>query len=449
VIWLATSALSALAGPLTLDEVLQSVDERVPQLLAARAELQQAEAALLAARGAFDPALQGSIRTYQGEDPRTISELSVTLPSALGPSVSAGWTRGMGEFPAYAGEDETSAAGEAWVGLELPLLDGLLAGTERTQLVTAGLAVELATLEQSARLIDLRRGASEAWARWSAAGAELVLDTQLLELAERRVAALESQVAQGARARLDLLDSQRVLAERRAELAQARLDLQAAALALSLWYRDSQGRPVVPPQDALSPLVLADPPAGEPDPGLTPLAQGLDLTVRLAEAELRRARNGLLPKVDLYAVASHDPLGYDELQAGAKLEVGSLWRAERGKLGQASAKLAQAEAKRQAALDELQADMAAARLAVQAAEERYRWAQQAQQAADEVLLLEQRRLELGGADLFQLLVRESAAASARRATVKAWTEHQLALARYQAVIAPVPGWDSVPSETAR
>lgn len=425
---------AAWASPLTLDTVLAAVDERVPQLAAADAKQAEVEAKLLATRGSFDPQISGKVSAYDGPYDRQITDLSVGWQSVYGPSLQAGWLRGVGEFPTY-DERKTSEAGEWRVGVVFPLLDGLLVGPERTALLTASLAAEIARADRIAKQVEVRRKASETWAKWTAAGAKLAVERQLLEVAEARAAALERQVQTGARARLDQVDNERVVLERRDKVAQATGDLAAAALALSLWYRDPSGAPIAPSPAELPPLDALPSPGAAGSLDETPLLRALDQAVASAEAELSRARNAMWPALDLYAQADVDVAAQDEVEVGARVKFGGLMRKERGERDRAGAVVDRLQAERAAAADRLTAEVKQAQIAVQAAEARLTFAREAQEAADEVLLLEQRRVELGGTDLFNLLVRESAVANTRRAVVDAWTEHALAVIDYQALVA--------------
>ena len=51
--------------PPTLEDVLRSVDDHLPLLVAAEAERDAARAQLLAARGWFDPTLQADVRSEE------------------------------------------------------------------------------------------------------------------------------------------------------------------------------------------------------------------------------------------------------------------------------------------------------------------------------------------------------------------------------------------------
>ncbi|HHO51245.1 MAG TPA: TolC family protein [Deltaproteobacteria bacterium] len=433
-IGIALFALAA-AAPLSLEAVLGAVDARVPELAAAEARLDEAQAKLLTSRGALDPALSGKLSTYSGKDPRRVVDTSVRLPTAWGPEVQLGWALGQGSFPAYDADRQTGALGELQLRVELPLLDGLGLSEERAAVLVSSAGVRL----QEARLADealrLRNEATRAYWRWASAGARLQIERALLEVATSRGEALLREVELGARARLGWLDNERARLERLDAVAQAEQELATSALALSLWYRDASGRPLVPEPDALPPLrPLPRPlPPLEQDLAQAPArpdVQAVDALLEAAGIQQRRAGGRLLPDVSLYA-AWHEPAspdGYREQVAGASLELSAPARRERGARAQAQAVVSGLQARRRGALDAAYAELSAARLATETAWQRVLWTQEASERAAEVVALERRRLQLGGVAVFQLLSREANLARAQGSAVEAIVDHELALA---------------------
>lgn len=419
---------TAVAAPLTLDEVMSAVDARVPQLAAAEAQIEAAEAKLLASRGAFDPVLAAQTSAYTGKEARNILDGDVSVRSAFGPSLEAGYRRGTGEgeFPTY--ERGTAENGEVRFGVTVPLLDGLMMGEERVAMMDARLAIDSKTASYADKEQRIRRKAEESWWKWVAAGAKLGVAERQLELAVNRNAALVVEVERGARAPIAQLDNERVLFERRADIARAKQDLAVAAVRLSLWYRDGAGEPVVPTEEQL-PLLAA------PEATAVDNAQALSRPdVVEARAELERAEvgaagagNQLLPKLDGKVMTRQDLT--DEPQewiVGAAVEVPLLLRKGRGTLAAATAAEVAADQAVRALEDQALAELEAARLVRDAAAERLLWASRSEERAEEVLRLERRSWELGASDLFVLLQREEKLAKASKDRIEA--EVDLAMA---------------------
>ncbi len=414
----------ALAAPLTLDEVLDAVDDRVPELAAAVAKEEQARAKLLASRGAFDPKLKAKASQYLDGYDRQLLDAGVAGQTLFGPAVAGGWRNGSGDFPTYDGR-KTGSGGEAYLAVDVPLLDGLVWSEARTERQVSALRLDAtaASRDDKARLV--RWKAAQSWAKWAANGAKLRIQEDLVAQTERRQLALDREAEEGTRSRLSALDNQRALAERRASLAEARQDVFAAAQGLSLFWRDATGAPRVPSLDELPPLAVA---ASEvPPDSARELAEAradlrqLEAVVDAAGVSVRRQRNALLPEVAIGAEAVR-PLDGElppELIAGVSVELASLLRKERGSVQAAVAAQAQLDAARRAQRDAAVAEIETARNAVVLARERLAHATEGATVADEVLRLEQRRFELGGSDMFVLLGRETKRVEAQKKLVDA------------------------------
>lgn len=418
---------SALA--LGLPEVLAGLDDRVPLMAQAAAELAEAEADLLAQRGGFDPVLQADAAQYGGKYVRSRVDAALAVKSTFGPSVEAGWGRGVGDIPAYAGDSETGPSGEVYVGLKVPVLEGLGFGPSRAKLVAARAKAEGAR----AKLADVRRKlalkASEAYWKWVGAVQALEVARTQEALAEQRAAVFAREVALGSRPEMQRIDNERVLMERRADRLQAESKLQEAAQMLALFVRDLEGAPRIPaPEEAPETW-----PVPEPLPSVEVLPERPDQRAIAASLEaeqaLRRgAANALAPKLDLKA-KGYQPLDADrkaEVMVGATLEAPLAFRGGRGELRAAKARVAQADAATRWLDDSIRAEVAVAVRNRELAEARVEAARAAAEATAEVLRLERRRFELGGSELLQLLQREDYLAKARKDLITAWVDLHLA-----------------------
>lgn len=417
--------LVALAAPLELDTVLERVDAELPYLVAAEARVVEAEARLQAARGAFDPSVRGEGALGFGKDPRQIAQATVGGKTPVGFAWEAGWKVGLGDVP----PDEYSAAtdaGGAWVAkAKLPLLDGLGLGAERLDRDVAALGVDGANQDLANERLRWHLAATEAYWSWVGAGARLTIAEELLAMAESRAAGIAREVAAGSRARIELLDNERVLFERREKVAAARGYLAISAQKLSLYYRDADGAPRVPSDEE-----LPGPPAGGPGERSVeadveaamarPGVLALELEVEALERTLRAQRNRVLPELGL--VLEHtEPLASDQREtvAGASLDLPLLNRKDRGKRDQAEAKLAAARAKLQALRDGVRADVLSAHATAEAVGQRVVATEQARTRAEEVARLERRRFELGQGELFTLLLREEKVVQAQEKAIDA------------------------------
>ena len=196
--------LAAAQPTVTAAAVLEAVDARVPELAAARLRIAEKEAELLKTQGAFDPVLSGKL-DRKDQDPYrwTTGDVALTAPLAVGPELQLGHRLGVGKLPVYAGEDATAERGELRLQATVPLLQDLGMTEARAQALVKEAAVVEARAKARDAEVKVTAKAALSWAKWVAAAEKLALAERLAELAERRQAALERQVAEGAKARID------------------------------------------------------------------------------------------------------------------------------------------------------------------------------------------------------------------------------------------------------
>ena len=442
-----TTALGA--EPLRLEDVLRAADARIPQIAAAEAKRRAAEGAALSARGAFDPKVTvKNDAELLGYYERQFTDAYIGGTTPLGVEYTAGYLLGTGDFPSYYGVYETLDGGEFRAGIAAPLLRGLGMTPERAKALAAEAKVDLAAAEMADKRRLVRLKAALSYLKWVKAGESRALAEELLRLAEERNVAIERSVTAGEMARIDLVDNQRVVLERRGELAAARQALQVTAAELSLYYRDDDGRPILAAAEQLPPPATLPAPAPRDAVSDATLAlqqrpdlQAIGALLSQALVERRAARAARLPELDVYAVASQDygqgsgAKAPGELDAGLMLEVPLLNRKARGQLSAAQAGVDRIRAEQQALQDAVTAELLARAADVEAAWSRVQLAEAALDAAREVAALERRSFELGEGDLFRLVKREEAVAKEAKAAIEARFVYRAALLAYQAALA--------------
>ena len=430
----------AWGAELTLDDVLESVDERVPALSEAVQKQRAAEGKALASRGAFDPKLVGKGKAY-ADDPydRNLLEGYLSARAPIGAELRAGWRYGVGDFPAYDGE-YTGDQGEVFVGGELDVLDGLLYGDDRVVRDVADAMLLSATADLDMKRVLARRKATESYWKWVAAGRALAVEQSILQLAEQRVGMLRRQQEEGSRPLFDVIDNERVLFERQEAVIANQQKLRVAGVELSLWWRDARGDPQVPGDDLLPPEWPPLPESSRLDEDLErslgrPDVAAVQAVREAAEAERKRAGNARLPDLTVGGEVNQDP-GYDKTELIGTVELGSslLLRKERGSYDAAAAEVMRVEARLRGTRDRVRADVLAAHAVRDTAYDRVEAAKNASDRATEVVRLERRRMELGSTDLFQLLLREDKLEKARKNLVEAELQLRLAEAAVQAAV---------------
>lgn len=179
--------------PLALAEVLDSVEETYPLLLAVEQELEVASGELLAARGGFDSRLFARGETSPtGYYDRYTTDLGIEQPTRLwGSQLYAGYRLGRGDFPAYYGGAKTNEGGELRAGIEIPLLKSGAIDEARAKLRAGEIKRRAAEPKIELERLEIIRRASEAYWNWVALGLAVDVERHLLRTAEDRRSQLE------------------------------------------------------------------------------------------------------------------------------------------------------------------------------------------------------------------------------------------------------------------
>lgn len=449
------------AHTLELQTVIDSVQAVLPTLIAAERERDAANAELLAAQGGFDPALRarGSILALGYYRYGTV-DVFVEQPTPLwGASLFAGYrfggplVQGSPGIPDYYGNMQTNSAGEIRAGINIPLLRNGPIDRRRTQIQQRSQGVRIAEADLERARIDATRMATIRYWEWVAAGRKLVVARDLLRIATERNTGLSVRAEAGDLPRYEAQDNERTVLLRQALVVAGEQSLQRAAIELSLYYRDREGRPLVPDAallpDAL-PLPDAALTASAADPSQEtyalehrPELRRLEAQRAQARLELDLAQNQLLPQLDVIAQVSqdfgssfsmYDTRGRTELSAGVAIEVPIVMRQQIGRLRAAEAALARIEAQRAFARDRVLADVRDAVAQLRAALQRTEMATREVQVAMQVEQAERERFRQGDSNIFLVNQREQARAEAEQRRIDAITDWLRARAAFRAAL---------------
>ena len=281
-----------------------------------------------------------------------------------------------------------------------------------------------------------------------AAGQKLQIARQLFQLAADRQDGLTRAVERQFLAPIALTDNERLIAKRRIYIARAERSFQQASLALSLYLRDTEDRPIVAteanlpatnselprPQNLLDDDILL---AARQRPDLR------NLMLRIAKAETERdlAENQVMPEVNLVieAASSLNNGPYKdredlELFVGGELKLPLQRRGARGKLQQATAALSRLMIEQRYTRDRIINQIQDTRSALQAVSNQLEDNQRNVTLADELVTAEQRAFDLGRSDLLRVQLREVQLADARVMVIEAHVAYRLAYADYRAAL---------------
>lgn len=435
-------------GRLTLAEVLAALPGRHPSWEVADRKVEAARGKRLSARGAFDPSLAiGATLRPIGYYPSGQLDVKVEQATGLWGAVAfAGWRYGQGSFPVYDGRLETARAGEVRAGMRMPLVRDRAVDRRRTDRRQADRLLDAAQQRAAADRLALQLAAAKAYWAWVAAAQRLQVADDLVQLAERRQGGLLRMVDAGALPEMEAIDNERSLADRSLGRVEATRRLDAAAVALSLYWRDAEGRPRTP-APAQAPTRLPEPP---PAPAATteshvadalarrPELRALEQELEVAELELRWARNQRAPDVSVQAYVARDlgpgpeRLLPTDLVVSLGLELPVPLRKARGQLAATQADLARLRAERRRIRDEVTATLRTVDIALAAALEQRQLAVRQAALAEQVAAAERRRLELGASNVLTVNLREQVAAEAALELVDAAIAAHVAHAEHRA-----------------
>ncbi|MEM9381203.1 MAG: TolC family protein [Planctomycetota bacterium] len=437
--------------PLTFEELLRSVEEQFPLILAAIEEFEIAAGELMSAEGQFDLRLraggafapEGFYRTEEGG-------VSLSQPLGVGGAeVFGGYKIGTGDFPLWEGGRETNGDGEFSAGFRLPLLQGFTIDAQRLALWRARIRQAAAQPLVLERRLDTTRKAAISYWKWVAAGQKREIAQRLLDLAETREDALEIAVGAGQLPEIIITDNQRLIVERRSILVRAELEVQQAAIQLSLFWRDAEGQPRIP-GDELLPAELPRPqdPALFVDPDDVELALAQRPEVRLFELrvsdidlEIDKAKNDTLPELDVavrgsqdYGDPASDPddKGDFELDALVNFDVPLQRRVARGTVRSLTAERSQIQRQLQITRDRVVADVQASGAVLSQNWEGLELTRETVRLAGVMEEAERFALRQGQSDLLRVNIRERDTAAAASNLVDSLAEHFRALAEYRA-----------------
>ena len=444
-------------APLSMQDVLTAVQASYPLLTAAYLNRDVAAGQNINAWGEFDTKLKGyTISKPEGYYENYRQSVSVEQPLFAGGYLYGGYRLGEGYFPVYYGNRETNGGGEFAAGVGIPLLKDRAIDKRRSQLFQAQLERQRVEPEIRGQLIEFSRVASIYYWDWVAAGLARGAQQDLLKLAQERVQSIQRRIELGDLKAITRITNEQLIASRETKLIEAERKLQAAAIKLSLFFRDPSGQPLLP-HDSLLPGVfpsevlptnqeLAD--ANDAAIAASPQLADMDWQIRQVRVELEQAENSALPKLDAQIYTSKDvgePVDAEKtkspfvLEAGLYGEVPLQRRAAVGKITSTQAKLQQLSAKRQFTADKTIAAVQDAVSALLNAKERTQRAAQNVRLANEALSLARIQFDVGDIDVVELNIYEQSATDAQLIDISAKADFFKAIADYRAALSITPG----------
>jgi outer membrane protein, heavy metal efflux system len=310
--------------PLSLVEVLQSVERNYPLLRSIEEDRRLAGGRLLTAMGAFDTGLTSGtsnlpLGTYEGY--RYNVGLQQAYPTS-GVTTFLNYRGGYGDYPSYNGGSKTADGGEIRGGVNIPFARNRDIDRFRANLQQAQIGVRAAEPIIDRARLDFQRAAARAYYAWLANGQQLRLAEKLLMLAKVRDDQLVKSIDSNVVRPLERVDNAQNIAARQTLLIRAQQAFNASSIELSLFMRTPDGRPIESGRKRVPVFPTAPKPNAEQIAQFMQLAEDTRPEVRrirlqreALEVELRLANNDMKPIVNGFIVGSQD-LGYSKQNTG-------------------------------------------------------------------------------------------------------------------------------------
>ncbi|MGF1508740.1 MAG: TolC family protein [Myxococcota bacterium] len=457
-----------LGDPLKLQDVLRSVRDAHPALIESMFVARAAAGKALSARGHFDPRLKlDANSTAIGYYDLTTYNLEVRQNTPLwGAEFYAGYRLGREgdeDISPYDEEIETLDDGEFRVGLVLPIYRNGPIDAGRAEIRQTRAAQREAEAGVRVQRLTLALQAVAAYWTWVSSEQKYRVLYELAQIARLRDQAVKRRIDEGTFAELERAESMRAILDRENEAWKMWQKTREAALKLSLFLRDEEGRPVVIGPDRsfgrLSPISYSIPET-DIDVALEkrPEMEVLNQKLVKAEVEVTFLRNQWAPELDVKMEYSKDigslpldepgeqgpdaPPGFpttDRFQilnetvfkVGLALKAPLLLRKDGGKFREAQGKLSALQREVQFKREKLRNQLARLRFSILALQGRAVVAAENQRAAELAAQAERRRFEIGTTDLFQVFLRESVAGEAALKAIDAIAAQRAATTAWQ------------------
>ena len=511
---LAVAALAVPAAPtahaqdnalaLTLQEAITRALEKNERIIVERESVAAADAAVVAARGAYDPML-GVRAEWQQSTPPVNSSFSGAPAGGLAPTLEAGsagvtlaallGTGGELSLRSSAARETTDGSfgllspshwTQLGVGLQQPLLRGRAVDAAR-------LAVRVAAADRTRAGASLRRELNDtvaeverAYWRLAAVRLAIAVGEESVRLAEEQLAETEERIASGSAPEKEIAQPRAELERRRGDLIAARETLARAGNALKLLILGDSDTALwaaqLEPSEPVETEIVAVDVAAAMERALAERAEleaaGAVVERRRGETELARDETrpslDLLLSYDRFGLAgtenpagipvpglpgavppdlnggwsqSFDVLGagdFDDARIALVLGIPIGNRAASGALAAAAAAERKAEAELAGARKAIRAEVLDAAAGIETAGQRIEAARSARAAAEVQLEVERERYAAGMSTNFLVLTRQNDLSSARLDEIAALTNYRMsyaALARATGALLEARGID--------
>lgn len=444
------SSASAQDNKLTLKNIIDSAIKNYPKILAFYQEVEASKASILENKGFFDITLrQDYIDQSRGYyDGKLTNTQLVKRNGFLNSEIYAGYRKSFDDFENYNGGLNTNRDGEFSVGAKFSLLRDSFIDQNRLKLALAKLDFKESDFLLKNIKNIIRRDATKAYYDWIISGEIYYIYKNLYELALERNRQIKIRVNKGDLAQIIFTENQRNVLNRKTAMIKSKQEFENNAIYLSLFYRDNQGKPIIP-SEKLMPKVdinedlsklktqrfekdLLNAIRKRPDLNI------LKIALNKENLNLKQAKNLYKPKLDVDFSASNDisnediTRGQSRNEIKVNFEIPLQQRRAKGSIAKAKAKIDKIKFEERLLKETVNVKLSQIKNSVNNIVEMH---ENLKNEVDLSLKLEEAervRFTSGGSDFFLINIREQNTASAKIENALIYGEYFKAKANYEA-----------------
>jgi outer membrane protein TolC len=304
----------------SFNEFLGYVKKYHPLVKQADLKLNEAQANLMLARGAFDPKIEVDFSEKQFKDKNYYSILnsSFKIPTWYGIELKAGFDNAEGMY--INPENTLPNTGITSLGISVPVGQGLFINQRMADIRKAKIAQNLNSAERNLQAIEVLYEASTSYANWKRSYDEVKLYENYLKNAQIRYEGVSELIVQGDKPAIDSVEAGIAVTTRRLNLEDAQLKYTKARLELSnyLWFENNlplELKEELLPEKTLSITIKETLQVNELNNFSLdnhPKIKALDAKIALLNVEKQLKANALLPKLDLSYNYLSEPSAIDQ-----------------------------------------------------------------------------------------------------------------------------------------
>ncbi|MEI6020458.1 MAG: TolC family protein [Bacteroidota bacterium] len=206
-VFIAAQGISQNTSPITYDLFLSNVLQNNPLAKRANNEKKYGETQLNAAKGNYDPIMSGSYDQKQFNGINYFTNVNSEIKQAIFTSqyLKFGYDYGNGNY--LNPENNSLAPGQAYLGIEIGLLQGLRIDKRRAEFLKSKEYLNYYEAEQRIQLNSLLFESSQRYFDWLFNLKQLALNQYFMQIAKQRLNGIEALAIIGERASVDTIEA--------------------------------------------------------------------------------------------------------------------------------------------------------------------------------------------------------------------------------------------------